>query len=93
MTAKVGQSLGLGKGAGIGWFWEKRATRARGLGDGSYGSYGSYVLQRGGASRTLGRRGSAFGVRVGVGRLRVRLGFARAIYLRSGLGEVPRAVR
>ncbi len=40
MTAKVGQSLGLGKAAGIGWFWEKRATRARGLGDGSYGRMG-----------------------------------------------------
>ncbi len=45
----------------------------------------------GGASRTLGRRGSAFGVRVGVGRLRVRLGFARAFCLRLGLGEVLRA--
>ncbi len=37
---KGGAISRAGEGAGIGWFWKKRATRGRVLRDGSYGSYG-----------------------------------------------------
>ena len=39
---KGGAISRAGEGAGIGWFWKKRATRVRVLRDGSYGAYGSY---------------------------------------------------